>query len=256
MSILTRPIFYYGFQVTVNDIYINFDEGSGELAATVTAGVYSFTGLASAVATALNNVGSQVYTVSANRLDRTYTISSVANFDLLFATGANTGLSIASVIGFDVADVTGSNSYTGTNSAGSEFIPQFPLQNYVDLEDFVEVAQANINESASGLVEVYSIGSRRFTEFNVAYTTDNDIKGQFLKQENAIANLRSFMLFLITKGQIEMMKDREDRDTFTTLILEKTPSSSTGTGFKLKELYNRKLLGFYETGQLVFREVN
>ena len=255
MSILTSPVFYYGFKVTVDNIYLNFDEGSGELTATVTAGSYSFSNLANAVATAMNNIGSQLYTVTANRDDRTYTISADDNFDILFGTGSNTGLSVAAVIGFDSTDKTGTNSYVGDDQAGAEFVPQFPLQNFVDLEDYVEIAQANINESANGVVEVYSIGSRRFMEFNIAYTTDSPIKGLFDQQQNAVANLRAFMNFIITKSQIEFMKDKSDRDTYNSIILEKTATSSTGTGFKLKELYAKKLIGFYETGTLVFREI-
>lgn len=256
MSITTTPVFYYGFTVTVNDIYINFDEGIGELTATVTAGSYSFTDLASAIATALNNVGGQEYTVTANRADRTYTISASSNFDLLFSSGSNAGLSIASVIGFAATDQTSANSYTGS-ACGSEFIPQFPLQSYVGLNDYQESAQANINESASGSVEVFSIGTRKFLEFNIGPTTDNAMRssgGLFTNDSNAVSKLRSFMEYAITKGDIEFMPDQSNRSTFNTIILERTPTSGTGTGFKLRELYGRGLVGFFETGLLRFRE--
>lgn len=254
MSITTTPVFYYGYTVTVNDIYINFYEGIGELTATVTAGSYSFTDLANAISTAMNNVGGQLYTVTANRLDQTYTISAPSNFDLLFATGSNAGLSIAGVIGFS-GDSTGANSYTGT-TAGSSYIPQFPLQDYVALEDFQEAAQANINESASGSVEVFSIGNRRFLEFKIGPVTDNPMRkgGLFINETDAVSKLRDFMTYAITKGDIEFMPDIIDRNTFNTIILERTPTSGTGTGFKLRELYGRGLVGFFETGLLKFRE--
>lgn len=257
MSITTTPLFYYGFDVTVNDIYINFDEGAGELTTTVPAKSYSFTDLASAVATALNDVGGQTYTVTANRSDRTFTISAASNFDLLFSSGSNSGLSIASVIGFTATDKTSANTYTSDSSAGSEFVPQFPLQNYVGLNDYQEKAQANINESASGAVEVFSIGTRKFLEFNIGPTTDNQMRkqgGLFVNDSGAVSKLRSFMEYAIGKGDIEFMPDQTDKNTFNTIILERTPTSSTGTGFKLRELYGRGLVGFFETGLLRFRE--
>lgn len=255
MSIFTTPVFYYGYTVTVNDIYLNFNEGGPELTALITAGTYSFSLLANEIALKMNGVGGQVYTVTANRDTRTYTISADSNFSIFFDTGANAGLSIASVIGFSDADLSGTNSYTG-NPAGSEFIPQFPLQNYVALEDFQEAAQASINESASGNVEVYSIGTRKFTEFNIGPTTDNPMRkgGLITNDSGAVGKLRSFISFCTTKSPIEFMPDQNSKSSFSTLILETTPTSSTGTGFKLKELYGRGLVGFFETGRLKFRE--
>lgn len=256
MSIFTTPVFYYGYSVTVNDIYINFDEGIGELTATVTAGNYSFTDMAAAVASALNEIGGQVYTVVANRVDRTFTISASSPFDLLFSSGSNSGLSVASVIGFTASDKTGASSYTSDTSAGNEFVPQFPLQDYVSLDDYQEFSQANINESASGKVEIFSIGTRKFLEFNIGPVTDNAVKGLFTSDSGAVAKLRSFMQFLVTKSDIEFMPDQNDRDTFNTIILESSPTSSSGTGYKLRELYGRGLVGFFETGKLKFRERN
>lgn len=257
MSILTTPVFYYDFQVTINDIYINFDEGIGELTAIVPAKSYSFTDLATAISSAMNLVGGQSYTVTANRSNRTYTISASSNFSLLLSTGSNSGLSIASVIGFNGDDKTGANTYSSDESAGSEFTPQFPLQDYVSLDDFQEAANASVSESASGAVEVFSIGTRKFLEFNIGPTTDNVMRksgGLFVNDANAVSKLREFMQYATTKGDIEFMPDNTNRNTFNTIILERTPTSSTGTGYKLRELYSRGLAGFFETGLLRFRE--
>lgn len=259
MSITTTPVFYYGFTVTVNDIYINFSEDGGttELTTTLNAGSYSFTDLASEVSTRLNDVGGQEYTVTANRNDRTFTISAPSNFQLLFSSGSNSGLSAASVLGFAASDFIGANTYTGS-PAGSEYIPQFPLQSYVGLDDYQEIAQANINESASGSVEVYSIGTRKFLEFNIGPITNNEMRtrgGLFTNDPLAVSKLRSFMQYAITKGDIEFMEDESNRSALTaTIILERTPTSGTGTGYKLRELYGRGLVGFFETGLLRFRE--
>lgn len=256
MSIFTTPVFYYDYRVTVNNIYLNFNEGIGELTATIPARSYSFTDLASQIALSMNSVGSQEYAVTANRSDQTYTISAASSFDILFSTGSNEGLSIASVIGFNSADKTGLNIYTSDTTAGKSYTPQFPLQNFVGFEDFEEAAEANINQSASGAVEVYSIGVRRFMEFNIGPITDNQVrKGSlFIQNENAVSELRDFMRYATTKGDIEFMPDNNSLENFSSIILEKTPSSSNGVGYKLRELYSRGLIGFFETGLLTFRE--
>ena len=62
-------------------------------------------------------------------------------------------------------------------------------------------------------------------EFNIAYTTDNPIKGLFRQEQNSVQKLRDFLESAITKMQIEFMKDETDRATFNTIILEKTPTS-------------------------------
>jgi len=253
MSIFTIPVFYYGFQVTVNDIYINFDEGLGELTAIVGAGSYSFEGLTKAVASALNLVGTQEYFVTTDRENRRYTISAGSNFDLLFGTGTNQGLSIASVMGYTTGDKTGTNSYTSENTAGNEFIPQFPLQNFVAPEDFTEFASASVNESGSGSVETYSIGTRRFFEFSLRPITNNKLKNY--NNQQAVEQARAFLNYCITKGELEIMRNKDSKNNFETVILERTAVSGTGTGFKLNELYGNNLVGFFDSGILRFREV-
>lgn len=254
MSIFTTPVFYYGFTITTNDIYINFDEGIGQLTALVPAGRYSFESLAITIASALNSIGGQEYTCVTNRETRRYTISAPSNFDLLFGTGDNAGLSIRSVIGFNNTDKTGSNSYSSDFSAGSEFIPQFPLQNFVAPEDFTEFASANVNESGSGLVETYSIGTRRFFEFNMRPITNNKLRNY--NNQSAVEQARAFLNYCITKGELEIMRDKDSRNSFETILLERSSTSSTGTGFRLNELYGNGLTGFFESGLLRFREVN
>ena len=255
MSIFTNPIFYYDYTITVNDIYINFDEGLGEITTTVPAGFYSFNELADVLATSLNNIGSQTYSVTTDRDNRKYIISAPSNFSLLFGTGANSGLSVASVIGFNTSDKTGSNSYESDIAAGKSFAPQYPLQEFIDFHDYEEFAQASVNESASGRVEIYSIGKRRFLEFNLTPITNNVIGDSNRNNPQAVDEVREFLRYCITKGNLELMRDDTDKSSFSTLKLESTPSSSTGTGYKLNELYARGLVGFFETGKLKFREV-
>lgn len=253
--ITTTPVFYYNYKITAENYYINFDDGSGEIAGQLTQGNYSATELGVELARAMTEYGGQDYTVTFDRDTRKYTISAIGAFDLLITTGSNIGLGVFSTIGFNGADLTGLTSYESDIAAGSEFIPQFKPQDFVGFDDWQEFAEANINESASGLIEVYSIGSRSFMEFNLTLATDIDQgrNGIITTDANGVAKLRAFMQYCITKGNLEFMPDETDRNTYYTILLEKTPTSSTGTGYQLKELYGRGLAGYFETGKLKWR---
>ena len=253
--ITTMPVFYYNYAITAENYYINFDDGSGEIACILDQGNYSPTNLAIEVSRAMSEFGNQDYTCTFNRSDRTFTITASGNFDLLIQTGVNIGLGAFATLGFTGSDLTGTNTYTSDTSAGSEFIPQFKPQDYIDFDDWQEYTQANINEAASGLIEVYSIGLRSFMEFNLTLATDIDQgrAGLIRTDSSGVSKLRDFMQYCITKGEVEFMKDSSDRNTYSTIILEKTPTSSTGTGYQLKELYGRGIPGYFETGKLKWR---
>lgn len=257
MSIFTTPVFLYGYTVTTNNNILNFSEGGIEKTATIKTGTYTIETLAVEIANELNIVGTNSYTASSDFITRKFTITSNAQFDLLFATGSNSGISIGSVIGFST-DQTGMAMYESEVETGTEYSPQFPLQNYVDFEDFKEFANAQVNESASGSVQVYSIGRRSFMEANIKYATDQEMqKGAAIANNpNAVSELRAFMDFAITKSEMLFFKDKENKSTTKkTILLERTPTSSTGTGYRLKELYSQNLIGYFETGVLKFREV-
>lgn len=252
--ITTNPVFYYDYRINSSSLFINFNEGAGELTAQLVPNNYSAENLAIEVARALSEAGGQDYSCTFNRTARTFTISAAANFDLLILTGSNIGLGAFLTLGFSGPDLVGANNYTGAQS-GKEFLPQFPLQDFVDFVDYVEFAEANINESASGQVEVYSIGTRSFMEFNLTLATniDQGVSSIVRTDSTGVEKLRDFINYCITKGDLEFMKDETDRTTYQTIILESTPLSKSGTGFKLNELYSRGLNGYFETGSLKWR---
>jgi hypothetical protein len=258
MTIRTKSQFYYIDNITENNFRINFDEGLGEVTAEVNLGNFAPSELPDKVAFAMNEVGTQSYSVSYDRTLRTFTISAPSAFDLLFLTGASAGTSIHPTIGFDNTDLTGLTSYTSQNASGTVYRPTLEFQDYVDALNFQEAVDASVNESASGVVETISFGQRKFYEFNITLVTDRDIKGsRFLENNtNAVSELRDFLLFATSKTNIEIMLDRDDPDTFEVILLEKLPGNSKGTGFKLRELYNRGLEGFYETGLMTWRVQN
>lgn len=252
--ITTTPIFYFDYRITAESFYLNFIDDILEVSCELMPGNYSAENLATEVSRAMSEFGDQDYTCTFNRLTREFTISAAAPFDLLIQTGANSGLSGFSVIGFTGPDLTGLNTYTG-QASGTEFIPQFPPQDFIGFDDFKQFAEAKINESASGVIEVYSIGQRSFMEFNLAFATDIDQgrTGIIRTDASGVSKLRQFLAYCITKGDLEYMPDISDRNTFQTILLESTPSSASGTGYRLEELYGRGLPGYFETGKLKWR---
>ena len=256
MSIETYSLFYYGITVTSSNQLINFNEGGAELTATVAAGSYTHTELATAVKTALDAAGALTYTVTFNRSDRTYTIAATGTFALLVSSGTQIGTGIFTLLGFTGADLTGAATYTGNNSSGSEYEPQFKFQSFVSNDDNQEKIDATVNETAQGDIEVISFGTREIIELVIRFATDRDVSasGWIKNDASGVANLRSFMQFAITKAPFELMEDIGTKSTYKKVILESTPESPKGTAYKLKELsLSGGPTGFFETGLIKLR---
>lgn len=248
--------FYYIDEITLDNFYLNFDEGAGELTAEIEVGDYTPNDLAVAVKNALDQAGLLIYTVTFNRDARTYTISSTANFDLLISTGINAGADVFSLLGFTGSDLTGASSYTGTTAA-QMYAPQYKLQSYIDVEDLQKSISPSVNKSASGIVEVVKFGIEKFFEFNIQFITDIDqgMLGPVRTNLNGVNDARLFLRFCVTKNTFEFIPDESDVNVFYDVILESTEESKDGTGYRLKELYDKGLPGYFETGKLVFRLV-
>lgn len=259
MTIQTRPIFYYidGIDSTNNKIdFIEPTQLNVNLVATVSSGTKSMTNLMFEVQKSLNSIGANTYSVTFDRDTRLVTVSADANFNLLISSGANTGVSPWTLLGFS-GDQTGSNSYVGTVAIGNTYSPQFRPQNFEDFDDNIETISPSVNESAEGIIEVISFGTRKFMQMNFTYIT-NRTKGkgsEILNNPQAIEQVRAFLTFAVKKSDMEFMKDIDDRSTFSTVLLESTFSDRKGTGFKLRELTRQNLEGFFETGNLKFRKV-
>lgn len=161
------------------------------------------------------------------------------------------------MIGFTATDFTGLTSYTGTLPSGKEFIPQFILQEFVDFDNNIKSSQASVNESGSGVVEVISFGRIKFMECNVRFQTNTAMpkNAPIDNDSSGVANLRDFLDDATLKGDLEFIPDRDDPDTFTTCLLESTPESREGVDFKLKEQFGDGLAGYFQSGKLIFREV-
>lgn len=257
MALLTRSSFYYGHVIDETNFALDFDEGVGEVQASLTIGDYTLESFLDEIARSMNEVGTNEYTVNADRSTRIITISSTGTFSLLANTGSRIGVGVFALAGYDAIDTPLAVSATGENASGFEFRPQFLLQNFVALENRQEKQEASINVSASGITEVVSFGNDRFTSFDITYITEKpQAKGAIIENnENSISEARQFAEYIIEKNKIEFNPDRDNPDPPQSLILEATSTSRTGTGFELRELFNQNIAEYYALRGLNFREI-
>lgn len=252
MSLETFSKFYYGFEFDEDTQYIDFSEGGPQLTAEVTLGAYSPQQLAVEITTAMNAVGSFVYSCSFDNSDRTFTITGSAVFSLLVNSGTS-GAKAFPAFGFSGADRTGLLTYTGASS-GSVYEPQFILQDHISTDNYQRLVMPSVNKSADGTVEVIRFGTEKFLQANIKFITNKVSDGKVIKYNpTGVDDALDFLQWLILKKPVNYIEDEIYPSTYQTMILDSTPDSKDGTGYKLKELYDKNLPGFFETGILVFR---
>lgn len=254
----TYAQFFYGYDVTTSNNLLDFSEGGSELTAEIDVGSYTPTDFVTAVKIALDAAGALTYTVSFNRTTRAITIAATGNFTLKKTTGTHVGTSPWTLMGFSgVGDLSGAATYTGASGSGSAFVTQFWLQDFIGSSDLQQAVDATVHKTASGRVEVVKFGTESFIEMNIKFITDVSQPGNSVITNNAsgVANARSFLQYAVTKGPFEFMQDAATPSTFEKVILESTTESSNGTGYRLKEMYDRGLVGYFETGKLKLRVV-
>lgn len=253
MSLTTFSQFFFGFTIDVTNNKLNFDEGGGELTATIDSGSFAMSDIATKLKTALDAAGALTYTVTLDRSTRKFTIAATGVFDLLITSGSQAGTSIFSLIGFTGSDVTGSASYESNTTAGSIYQTQFILQDHVASTENQEFVDALVNESSSGIVEVVNFGTKSLVQFNMRFITNINQSGAgvILNNASGVSNANTFMKNIIKKVPYEFMKDKNTPATFQKLLLDSTPESGRGTGYRLKEMND--LPGYFQTGILISR---
>lgn len=251
-----RASFYYIESVTQDNFYLDFDEGGPEITATVPSGDYTMEQLADVIQDALNSAGTETYTVTLLRDERKYNISSTGSFSLLVSSGTHNGFDIYSLIGFTGSDLGPGNTFTGNLVSGTEYLPQFPLQSYIDKEDLQSSLSVSVNKSANGKkVEVIKFGVEKFFEFEIRFITnvEQDPKSVIENNPTGLQDARLFMRFVVSKRELEFMPNRLDKATFYNLLIERTEEAKDGTGYKMQELYMKGLPGFFDSGTLKFK---
>mgnify|MGYP000113614039 FL=1 len=255
--ITTYSAFNYGHTVTDENKYINFIDSVVELTAELNIGAYTLGDYATEIARAMNDASTtQEYETTLDRVTGKITIDSVGVFSLLVTSGTNASQSAFSMMGFNGADLFGLNSYEGDSRSGSIYYPQRLLQSYVDFEDFKKTLNSKVNQSASGQVEVVSYGRVKFMQCNIDLITDITPQLAIKNNPTGVSDYRNFIDYCTQKAPIEFVKDINQPIVFVECLLESTPESKDGVDYTIKELYARKLAGYYESGLLTFRKLD
>lgn len=251
--IYTKSQFYYGIEIDENNNKLDFEESGTPLVGTVTVGFYSLEDFATELTLALARVTlGLAYTATVDRTSRKVTISADGSFDII-TDGVNSGLSAWGEYGF-TANQTGAASYESDSAVGDVYRPQYLLQQYVPFENYIDSVEGSVKQSTSGEVEVVSFGTARRMQCEIDFITNRTMPSGAPVDNNAtgLENARAFMGYLIQKGALEFMPDRETPDTYYRCILDSTPQSKDGIGYRLRE---KQVNDYYTTGRLVFREV-
>lgn len=258
----TRSIFYYGYKINSQpqNGFLNLDEGGGEITVEIPVGSYTLTTIASSLRSSLLSQATLDYSVSVDRSTRKITISASSPFDILTNTGANAGSSAWSLLGFDTtSDKTGLLSYTSSFSSGRQYTPQFFLQSFVDPEDFQSKQQSSKNVASDGTtVEVVNFGIAKFIEFDIKFITSRtDISDgiNILHNDQGLEDARAFLQDITELNEFEFIPDTANAGIFHRCILETMPNFDDGTGYKLKELFQKSLRDVYETGIMKLRVI-
>ena len=146
MSLLTHSKFYYGYEVTPAALYLDFDEGGGELTATLEIGSYTLTEFVAEVARALNEAGANTYTVTVDRATRIITIAADSSTDLLVEAGSHLGTTAWGLLGF----TTNASIITGGGGGGGGF-------NFENVVNASTTADTVTNTTAPG--DVWNAGA-------------------------------------------------------------------------------------------------
>lgn len=256
-SLATHSKFYFGWEVTQQSKYIDFNDGSDKVAE-LKIGKYSTSQLATEIKKKMDAVSTLDFTVSFDRTTRKFTISSTSNFNLLVTSGVNVGQSAYSVIGFTGPDKTGASSYLADNISGYEYSTQFFLQSYKDPSTNRKAIDGTINKSSSGQIEVIKFGNERFMECELNFITNLiQESGSIVRSnESGIEDYIRFIEWCTEKAHIEFMKNEDDVASYNEYILESTDSDSKGLDYDLIETYDKGLPFYYRSGKLKFRLIS
>lgn len=251
--------FIYGHAVDSTNNYIDWDIGGSEISVQMNVGEYSLTDFCTEIARAMNSANQGTYAVTVNRTTGIITVTkSAGTFRFLASTGSHVGTSVFSLMGFAAVDGTLAASQTGSLRSGSLWLPQFKAQDFVHFDNQQSAVDGSVKKSASGRVEAVSFGNQKLMDCNFKFITNiqQTLNDLIVSDSSGVENARAFMEYAVTKKDMEFIPDRNDYDTYYKVILESTPESQDGLGFKLKEQYQNGLRDYYETGVLKFRLIS
>lgn len=251
MALSSLSLMNYGLEVTTlnqNLDFLNVSSGSVNTAV-IPLGFYSSSGLAQAVALAMQSVDLvNSYTVSVDRnvlggTQNRITIASSGTFlTLLFGSGPNLITSIGPLLGFNQADYIGSTTYTGSQSTGTPLIPEFFAYSYLDTNNMAKVFGA-VNISTSGLKEAVVFQIQQFIQLSFCHEPFSNLP-----------QWTAFFLWAIQQRPFDFIPQISDPSTSFQVTLDKTQYDAQGLGYQMSE----ELPDFpnlYQTGPMVYRVI-
>ena len=252
--------FYYGYKINAEPYngFIDLDEGAGEISVQVPTGSYTLTDLANAIREALLAQATLDYIVTVDRASRYFTIQANQPFEILTLSGSHAGSSIYNLIGFNtLIDYAPATSHSSIRPSGKYYAPQFKLQSYIGPDDWQESNQASVNVASTGtVVEVVNFGLAKFIQFDIKFITNRLSDGLVVKNnKTGVEDARDFLQFITQKNYFEFMPNVNTPNIFYKVLCESTPDYQDGTGYKLKELFDKNLPDVYETGIIKLRIV-
>ncbi len=152
---------------------IDFTEnGTAELTATLTSGVYTPTTFATEVDTRITAAGAQSYTVTFDSVLRKFTLTSSGSvFRLYFGTGTNASKGAAALLGFDDNNQSGALTYTSSYALSGILRLSRPMTIYKDT--------GMIFSSAKDSGKVFMIDSNTFLREYPLNRLNEDIPSKF-----------------------------------------------------------------------------
>jgi hypothetical protein len=144
----------------VND-KLDFNEGSGELTATISAGTYLPVALATEIETQLNATGALLYIVTYDSDEEKFTITAEEDIDILWRTGTNAASTVGKALGFDIAN---------DDEDSSTFTSDYPYE--IDYYDDLQTITAT-NFSAGDIISIYLKNPLTSLTITVEDGTDN-----------------------------------------------------------------------------------
>jgi len=254
-KITTRSRFFYGTTVTQQNRSIDFDEGSGEIQATLKVGAYSLTEYAAEWQRALREAGTQAYLVTLNRTTQKLTISAPSAFTLLSDTGSRVGTGAWDMAGIDTsADIVVNTSHTAANIAGERYDTQYPVNEYLAFDDNEVKESGVVSSTPAGIVQQIYFGDGARCEMNIRLITNQNLKctSPFGYNPNGVSDAKAFLSYLLTKGKVEFMPDLSAPASFFTCYLERTQQDQNALRHQFE---NMQTPDVYQTGVLTFREI-
>lgn len=167
------------FVIDSSNNRLDFDEGSGNILATLTSASYSPDGLAAEIKTQMEASGSETYTVSYSPTTLNFTITSDTGgtLDLPFATGPNAGSSVGDTIGF-TADLSSALTYSSVLRIHTEEGVVFDLQTAEQVDSIVLLFPKSdgIRLTTSAVVTLQASATNVWTSpgFETTLTIDED----------------------------------------------------------------------------------